>query len=137
MSEGLGKPCQRDLESSVRQLPLLCPRTELMRHRSQLQPQSGLSQQCLLSTQIASNRQNESSGPGALRPTCVHHWYRGDHECSHIFSQSQPPTIGSCQSLMSPHPWGFVGDINKSSCEVLALQHEKTQTQAGQDLKMN
>ena len=32
---------------------------------------------------------------------------------------------GSCQNLMFPHPWGFVGDMYKVSCEVIALQHKK------------
>ena len=26
---------------------------------------------------------------------------------------------------MFPHPWGFVGDMYKVSCEVIALQHKK------------
>ena len=44
-----------------------------------------------------------------------------------------PMIIGSCQNLMFPHPWGFVGDIYKSSCEVIPIQlEEKNPTQANQ-----
>ena len=32
---------------------------------------------------------------------------------------------GSLQNLMFPHPWGFVGDIYKTSCEVKGLQLEE------------
>ena len=38
---------------------------------------------------------------------------------------------------MFPHPWGFVGDMYKVSCEVIALQHKKKKrNQAEQDLKI-
>ena len=44
--------------------------------------------------------------------------------------------IGSCQNLMFPHPWGFVGDQYKTSCEAIALQYEKKRAKVEQDLKI-